>query len=381
MTSSFGWRFSVALLGTLSILMVGRAARRMFGSTLLGTHRGAPAGVRGAPLRPLPHRPARPHRHVLGAGGVLRPADRPRPLARAARPQGRRAAGRRRPPRLARAALRARGWARVRGAGWPGCAWACAAGTKWSGLFFLVVFGLMTVCWDMGARRAAGVRRWWLAAVVKDGLYAAAGDGRASRCSPTSAPGPGGSTHRDGYDRQWAATHPGDVVRLGAGRRCARCGSTTARCTSSTSRSPRPTRTRPTPGRGWSRAGRPRSSTRAPSGAGRLHGRRSAPRRSPRSARRRCGGAARSRSSSCCSCGRCAATGAPGRSSPASPAGYLPWFNYQEPHDLHVLRRRVRAVHRAGRHLRPRAGHRAGAPRRSRRRRWGLGPGRRRTAC
>ena len=36
-TSSFGWRFSVALLGTLSILMVGRAARRMFGSTLMGT--------------------------------------------------------------------------------------------------------------------------------------------------------------------------------------------------------------------------------------------------------------------------------------------------------------------------------------------------------
>ena len=42
-TSSFGWRFSVALLGTLSILMVGRAARRMFGSTLLGTVAAAPA--------------------------------------------------------------------------------------------------------------------------------------------------------------------------------------------------------------------------------------------------------------------------------------------------------------------------------------------------
>ena len=40
--------------------------------------------------------------------------------------------------------------------------------------------------------------------------------------------------------------------------------------------------------------------------------------------RRRCGGAARSRSSSCCSCGRCAATGAPGRSSPASPAATCP---------------------------------------------------------
>ena len=35
-TSSFGWRFSVALLGTLSILMVGRIARRLFRSTYLG---------------------------------------------------------------------------------------------------------------------------------------------------------------------------------------------------------------------------------------------------------------------------------------------------------------------------------------------------------
>jgi predicted membrane-bound dolichyl-phosphate-mannose-protein mannosyltransferase len=34
--SSWGWRFSAALVGTLSILMIGRIARRMFGSTLLG---------------------------------------------------------------------------------------------------------------------------------------------------------------------------------------------------------------------------------------------------------------------------------------------------------------------------------------------------------
>ena len=36
-TSSWGWRFSVCLIGTLSILMIGRAARRLFGSSLLGT--------------------------------------------------------------------------------------------------------------------------------------------------------------------------------------------------------------------------------------------------------------------------------------------------------------------------------------------------------
>ena len=35
-TSSFGWRFSVALLGTISILMVGRIARRLFRSSWLG---------------------------------------------------------------------------------------------------------------------------------------------------------------------------------------------------------------------------------------------------------------------------------------------------------------------------------------------------------
>ena len=34
-TSSWGWRFSVCVLGTLSILMIGRAGRRMFGSTLM----------------------------------------------------------------------------------------------------------------------------------------------------------------------------------------------------------------------------------------------------------------------------------------------------------------------------------------------------------
>jgi dolichyl-phosphate-mannose--protein O-mannosyl transferase len=34
--SSWGWRFSAAAVGTLSILMIGRIARRLFGSTLMG---------------------------------------------------------------------------------------------------------------------------------------------------------------------------------------------------------------------------------------------------------------------------------------------------------------------------------------------------------
>ena len=35
--NSFGWRFAVALAGTISILMLGRIARRLFRSDLLGT--------------------------------------------------------------------------------------------------------------------------------------------------------------------------------------------------------------------------------------------------------------------------------------------------------------------------------------------------------
>ena len=35
--NSFGWRFAVCVMGVLSILMIGRAARRLFGSSLLGT--------------------------------------------------------------------------------------------------------------------------------------------------------------------------------------------------------------------------------------------------------------------------------------------------------------------------------------------------------
>ena len=40
-----------------------------------------------------------------------------------------------------------------------------ACGTKWSGLYFFAAFGLMTVFWDIGARRAAGARHWIVAGI------------------------------------------------------------------------------------------------------------------------------------------------------------------------------------------------------------------------
>jgi dolichyl-phosphate-mannose-protein mannosyltransferase len=202
-TSSFGWRFSVALLGTLSILMVGRAARRMFGSTLLGTMAAFLLAFEG-------------HHFVHSRTGLLDiivmfwalaafcalliDRDRSRALL-AERVAARSPAGL--PSRL--------GWGPwLGGRPWRWVAGVClglAAGTKWSGLFFLVAFGLMTVWWDMGARRAAGVRHWFWATVVKDGLFAAlAMVGGALATYLVSWTGWFRSTA--GYDRQWAAENP-----------------------------------------------------------------------------------------------------------------------------------------------------------------------------
>jgi dolichyl-phosphate-mannose--protein O-mannosyl transferase len=43
-----------------------------------------------------------------------------------------------------------------------------AIGTKWNGLFFLVAFGVMTVLWDVGARKVAGARRPYVAVLKYD---------------------------------------------------------------------------------------------------------------------------------------------------------------------------------------------------------------------
>jgi dolichyl-phosphate-mannose--protein O-mannosyl transferase len=210
-TSSFGWRFSVALLGTISILMIGRAARRMFGSTLLGTIAAILLAFDG-------------QHFVHSRTGLLDLIlmfwafaafcalliDRDHSREVLARKVG---------------ALQTRPGGTKLGQygpwlGWRPWRWVAAiclglaAGTKWSGIFFLVAFGLMTVFWDMGARRAAGVRRWWLGAVVLDGLYA--GLLMVSLAvSVYLVSWAGWFAARDSYDRQWAATHPATALGHG----------------------------------------------------------------------------------------------------------------------------------------------------------------------
>ena len=166
--SSVGWRFAAALVGTLMVVMLARIARRLLGSTLLGVTAGLLLAVDGHHLV---------HSRtslldiflafwVLAAFGALL-ADRDRTRTRLARAVAAR--------RQAGIPVPAWGpWTGVRP--WRLVAAVClglAVGTKWSGLFFVPVFGLMTVLWDMAARRAAGVRTSRLGGLVTQGVPAA----------------------------------------------------------------------------------------------------------------------------------------------------------------------------------------------------------------
>ena len=107
-------------------------------------------------------------------------------------------------------------------------------GVKWSGLWFVVAFGLLTVLWDLGLRRSLGVAHPWRTTLLRDAL-------------PTAvlmvgivfvvylATWTGWFLTDTGYYRDWAASAvpaPSPVCR----RPCARCGTTTPRRTASTPR-------------------------------------------------------------------------------------------------------------------------------------------------
>ncbi|GAA4660589.1 dolichyl-phosphate-mannose--protein mannosyltransferase [Kineococcus glutinatus] len=200
--SSTGWRFTAALCGTLSLLIVGRVARRLFRSTLLGVTAALLLATDGLHL-------------VLSRTGLLdvflmfwalvafacllrdRDAARERLVERLAptwpaRPAGFGPSLGLRPWRLA-----------------AGVSLGLACGVKWSGVYFLAVFGLMTVLWDAGARRSAGVRNWLAAGAVRDGI------GAFCAMVPVAvvtyvATWAGWFRSSDGYDRQWGAQHPAD---------------------------------------------------------------------------------------------------------------------------------------------------------------------------
>ena len=162
--NSFGWRFMSAVFGSLAVLLICRIARRMTRSTLLGCVAGLLMSLDGLEF-------------VLSRTGILdiflmffvlaafgcalidRDESRERlAYALASRPSGSMdAAG----PRLG-----IRKW-RVLAGVFIGLAIA----TKWDAVWYLIGFAILITTWDIGARRAAGLRDFFRGALIRDAVW------------------------------------------------------------------------------------------------------------------------------------------------------------------------------------------------------------------
>lgn len=142
---SFGWRFPSLVAGTVAVVVLVRLTRRLTGSTFLGLVAGLLMALDGFAF-------------TVGRIGLLDVflqafvvcavaclvVDRDRVRARV------RAAG----PLTSGFALGPRGW-RIA----AGILFGCAAGVKWSGVYFLAFFAVLSLFWDRAAWREAGVPR------------------------------------------------------------------------------------------------------------------------------------------------------------------------------------------------------------------------------
>lgn len=193
----FGWRVAVAVLGTVSVLLLARLVRRMTGSTVLGTIAGFLLAIDGLHL--VMSRTALLDLPVsfflLAAFGALvfdREHGRRRAAARLASFEGSNLGP----------GLGFRPW-RIA----AGVLLGAALATKWNAVFFIAAFGLLTVWWDVSARRVAGARSPWLGSLSRDALPAFVS------IVPTAivtylVTWTGWFVSDGGYYRTWAADNP-----------------------------------------------------------------------------------------------------------------------------------------------------------------------------
>jgi dolichyl-phosphate-mannose-protein mannosyltransferase len=190
----FGWRFAVAVAGSLAILLTARITRRMTRSTLLGCVAGLLLALDG--LEFVMSRTALLDIFVmlwvLAAFGCL-VIDRDRARARIA-------------------AAAASGPADDAGPN-PGVRWwrvlaglclGLAVASKWNGVWYLPAFALLALAWDLGARRAAGFAAPVRGVLVRDLTWMPV----SFVVAPVAAylaSWSGWFASPYGYDRNWAA--------------------------------------------------------------------------------------------------------------------------------------------------------------------------------
>jgi len=203
--STFFWRFSAAVVGTLSVVLLVLVARRLLGSTLLG-------GVAGVLLAVDGHHIVHSRTSLLDiflsfwilVAFAFLLADRfqarERLAERVARGLG---AGTLSPygPWL--------GWRPFRLLAGISLGAACA--TKWSGLYVLAAMGLLSVAWDIGARRSAGVPRWFRGALLRDSWLAFLAMVPVAALTYLAS-WAGWFRATDSYDRTWALDNPDEAV-------------------------------------------------------------------------------------------------------------------------------------------------------------------------
>jgi dolichyl-phosphate-mannose--protein O-mannosyl transferase len=157
---SIGWRVSAALAGTLCVLLLVRIARRMTRSTLLGVLAGALLLCDGTSF--VQSRMGMLDifltLFVLASFGAM-VLDRDDVRARMAIV-------------VAQGRVHDSPFGPRMGVRW----WRFAAGVligmacavKWSGVYWVAAFGVLSLVWDLTARRAAGVARPWSGVLVRD---------------------------------------------------------------------------------------------------------------------------------------------------------------------------------------------------------------------
>jgi dolichyl-phosphate-mannose--protein O-mannosyl transferase len=159
---SAGWRIATAVIGTLAVLLLTLIARRLFSSTLLAVVAGGLFAIDGHAI--VMSRIALLDTMVmffalLGVGAVLLDRESFR---------------RRLDDWIVRSGRDARhSWGPVVwNRPWvlaAGVAFGLATSVKWSGLYFLAIFGVYLVVVDALARRRAGIPFFWSAAILRQG--------------------------------------------------------------------------------------------------------------------------------------------------------------------------------------------------------------------
>jgi dolichyl-phosphate-mannose-protein mannosyltransferase len=198
--NELGWRISAAVAGTVSVLILVRLARRLFGSTVLGCLAGLLMALDG--LHFVLSRSALLDVFlmvfVLAAFACLvMDRDQRRRRWLAALEAG---LDPRRPGRAGRPRLGVPYWRLA-----AGVLAGCACAVKWSGLWYVLLLVLLVYLWAVGARRSAGAAHPWRDTVLDETGWVAAMVGLA--VVTYLASWTGWFVTDTGWDRHWLAAH------------------------------------------------------------------------------------------------------------------------------------------------------------------------------